>query len=170
MTHGLRVVAAAAALSLGMTPAGTRDVRAQTGAGDAEKAAVTAAVQSLFDAMAAKDAAKALTLVMPDGQLQSVRKTDAPATARGRTLESFANSLPTQKAPMLERMWNPEVHVSGPIATLAARYDFHLDGKFTHCGTDIFTLVKTADGWKISGGIYTVEPTGCEPSPLGAIK
>ena len=52
----------------------------------------------------------------------------------------------------------------------ARRPDFHLDGKFTHCGTDIFTLVKTADGWKISGGIYTVEPTGCEPSPLGAIK
>jgi len=158
------------AVILSLTLVGTTAVRAQGTPSDSEKAAVVAAVQALFDAMAAKDAQKALALVIPDGQLQSVRKTDAPATARGRTLEAFANSLPTQKASMLERMWSPEVHVSGPIATLAARYDFHLDGKFTHCGTDIFTLVKTADGWKISGGIYTVEPTGCEPSPLGEPK
>jgi ketosteroid isomerase-like protein len=149
---------------------GATAVRGQAGAADADKAAVTAAVQALFDAMAAKDAQKALALVIPDGQLQSVRKTDGPAAARGRTLEAFANSLATQKAPMLERMWNPTVQVSGPIASLSTRYDFHLDGKFTHCGTDIFTLVKTVEGWKISGGIYTVEPTGCEPSPLGAPK
>ena len=161
---------AVGAVALGLTLCGPTTVYAQAAASDSEKAAVTATVQALFDAMAAKDAAKALALVIPDGQLQSVRKTDAAAIPRGRTLEAFANSLPTQKAPMLERMWNPEVRVSGPIATLAARYDFHLDGKFTHCGTDIFTLVKTADGWKISGGIYTVEPTGCEPSPLGEPK
>jgi len=159
-----------AALSLGQTLGGTVGARAQTGGTDGDKAAVTAAVQALFDAMAAKDAQKALALVVPDGQLQSVRKTDAPAAARGRTLEAFANGVATQKAPVLERMWNPEVHVSGPIATLVTRYDFHLDGKFTHCGTDIFTLVKTADGWKISGGIYTVEQTGCEASPLGEPK
>ena len=168
MTRGTAAIAAGT-VSLALTLCGSAAVRAQA-APDGEKAAVTAAVQALFDAMAAKDAQKALSLVIPDGQLQSVRKTDAPAVARGRTLEAFAKSLPTQKAPMLERMWNPDVHVSGPIATLTTRYDFHLDGKFTHCGTDIFTLVKTADGWKISGGIYTVEPTGCEPSPLGEAK
>jgi ketosteroid isomerase-like protein len=161
-------VIAAGVLGLGIAVIGPSAIAAQ--AADDEKAAVVAAVQALFDAMAGKDAAKALALVIPDGQLQSVRKADAPAAARGRTLESFATSLPTQKAPMLERMWNPQVNVSGPIATLTTRYDFHLDGKFTHCGTDIFTLVKTADGWKISGGIYTVEPTGCEPSPLGEVK
>ncbi|MEO7274655.1 MAG: nuclear transport factor 2 family protein [Vicinamibacterales bacterium] len=159
-----------AALSVGLTLGAAPHAAAQTSAGAAEKAAVSAAVQALFDAMAARDAQKALALVVPEGQLQSVRKTEAPAVARSRSLEAFANSLPTQKSPMLERMWNPDVHVAGPIASLVTRYDFHLDGTFTHCGTDIFTLVKTADGWKISGGIYTVESTGCEPSPLGEPK
>ena len=37
-------------------------------------------------------------------------------------------------------------------------------------GTDIFTRVKTADGWKISGGSYTIQRTGCTPSPLGPVK
>jgi hypothetical protein len=134
---------------------------------DGEQAAIVAVVQGLFDSMAARDAQKALSLVVADGQLTAVRSTDGVATPRNRTLEAFANALPTQKGAMLERMWNPDVRVSGAIATLTTRYDFHLDGKFTHCGTDIFTLAKTASGWKITGGIYTVEPTGCEPSPLG---
>jgi len=49
-------------------------------------------------------------------------------------------------------------------------YDFWVDGKFSHCGIDIFDLVKTAEGWKISGATYTVERTGCAASPLGPLK
>ena len=67
-------------------------------------------------------------------------------------------------------MWNPEVKIAGSIAVVTTPYDFHRDGKFTHCGTDIFTLVKMSDGWKISGGSYTVQRTGCTPSPLGPVK
>ena len=48
-----------------------------------------------------------------------------------------------------------------------APYDFHRDGEFSHCGVDAFTLVRTESGWKISGGVYTVETEGCAPSPLG---
>ena len=36
-------------------------------------------------------------------------------------------------------------------------------------GINAFDLVKTAEGWKIAGGIYTVE-SKCEPSPLGPLK
>jgi hypothetical protein len=67
-------------------------------------------------------------------------------------------------------MWNPEVRVHGPIASVWTAYDFWVDGKFSHCGVDVFDLVKTAEGWKISGGAYTVERTGCAPSPLGPLK
>jgi hypothetical protein len=35
---------------------------------------------------------------------------------------------------------------------------------------DAFDLVKTPEGWKIAGGVYTVERTGCPPSPLGPPK
>jgi hypothetical protein len=37
-----------------------------------------------------------------------------------------------------------------------------------HCGVDAFDLVETPEGWKIAGGVYTVEMEGCAPSPLGA--
>jgi hypothetical protein len=68
-----------------------------------------------------------------------------------------------------ERIWNPEVRVHGLIATVWAPYDFWTDGKFSHCGIDAFDLIKTADGWKISGGTFTME-SACEPSPLGPLK
>jgi hypothetical protein len=43
-----------------------------------------------------------------------------------------------------------------------------VDGKFSHCGVDAITLVRTDAGWRIASFVYTVEETGCAPSPLGA--
>ena len=59
--------------------------------------------------------------------------------------------------------------VHGLIATVWAPYDFWIDGKLSHCGIDAFDLIKTEDGWKIAGGVYTVE-SNCAPSPLGPLK
>jgi hypothetical protein len=50
-----------------------------------------------------------------------------------------------------------------------APYDFHIDGKFSHCGTDVFTLVRAKGEWRIVSIVYTVQRTGCAPSPLGPI-
>ena len=70
---------------------------------------------------------------------------------------------------MRERIWNAEVRVNGLIATVTAPYDFWIDGKFSHCGVDSFDFIKTGDGWKIAGGVYTVEQK-CAPSPLGPLQ
>ena len=107
-----------------------------------DRAAIIASVQKLFDAMAAHSTEQAMAVVVPDGQLVAVRDEPDAGLPRGRALREFAAGLSTQKSAMLERMWSPEVHVHGSIATLAAKYDFHLDGKFTHCGTDVFEMVK----------------------------
>ena len=132
-----------------------------------EAQAVVASVQKLFDAMAAHDSAAALALVIPEGRLM-VSRANAPVS--NSTLGEFAARLSTAKATYLERMWNPKVMVRGGIAVVWTEYDFHLGGKFTHCGIDSFQLVKSPEGWKISGLAYTVEPTGCAPSPLGPVS
>jgi len=64
-------------------------------------------------------------------------------------------------------MWDPNVLIHKEIAVVWAKYDFHREGKFSHCGVDAFNLVKTPEGWKISGIIYTVEKEGCGESPIG---
>lgn len=129
-----------------------------------EEQAILARVQAVFDAMAAHDSAAAAALVIPEGRLAVSR---ANGTVSISTLGEFAARLSATKSSLLERMWSPKVLIRGGMAVVWTEYDFHLDGKFTHCGIDSFQLVKTVDGWKISGLAYTVEPTGCAPSPLG---
>jgi hypothetical protein len=64
-------------------------------------------------------------------------------------------------------MWEPKVMIHQDITVVWTRYDFHRDGKFSHCGIDAFQLVRTNYGWSIAGGTYTVERTDCPERPLG---
>lgn len=128
---------------------------------------VVAVVQKLFDTMATCDATTARAITMPEGRLYRL-VAGAEPVVRSTTFEEFTASLAKCGRKMLERMWQPQVRVHKGIATVWAPYDFWLDGAFSHCGIDSFELVKTADGWKLTGGTYTVEREGCAPSPLGA--
>ena len=131
---------------------------------------VIAAVQGFFDAMATRDPALAARVLMTDGRLYSTREQDGKPVVRSQAFEAFIAGLSKGTSKQLERMWDPEVKIHGPIATLWTRYDFYTDGKFSHCGIDAFNLVKTPEGWKVAGGAYTVERTNCPPSPLGPPK
>jgi hypothetical protein len=132
---------------------------------DPEEKAILATVQRLFDAMSAHDPAAARSVVIPEGRVSGVTAGGKPTNI---SQEDFAARLGTARQKYLERMWNPKVQVRNGIATVWAEYDFHLDGKFHHCGIDSFSMVKTVEGWKIAGIVYTVETAGCAPSPLGA--
>jgi hypothetical protein len=108
---------------------------------------------------------------MPDARFFSAAERDGKMTVRPSTGDAFVASFSNpNRAKALERMWDPEVRVRGAIAQLWTRYDFHGNGTFSHCGVDAFNLVKTDEGWKIAGAMWTVERTGCAPSPLGAPK
>jgi hypothetical protein len=122
-------------------------------------------VETLFDAMAAGDAESAAGVLLPQGQWVSIRPED-----RGITIiphGDFLDRLAERSQVWLERMWAPRVLVEGPVAVVWTPYDFHRDGAFSHCGMEAFTLVQTAEGWRIAGATYSVQSTGCPPSPLG---
>ena len=138
---------------------------------DGDRAQVIATVQSFFDAMEKADAELAKRVLMPDARFVSAVERDGKVTVRPSTGDAFVASLSNpNRARALERMWEPEVRLQGAIAQLWTRYDFHSNGTFSHCGIDAFGLVKTEDGWKIASAMWTVERTGCAPSPLGPPK
>ncbi len=126
-------------------------------------------VQRFFGALASRSANEARVVLDSTGRFIVVS-----SNARGEpfiqrtSAAAFLKSLETGTTSLLERMWDAEVRVHGAIASVWTPYDFHVDGKFSHCGVDIFDLVKTPRGWVITGATYTVERTGCAPSPLGA--
>ncbi len=117
--------------------------------------------------MATRDADKAESVLMPGGSYVSVRRKDGQIVLGGGPHKAFLEQLRTGKGTLLERIWQPRVSVHGDIANVWTPYDFYRDGKFSHCGIDSFNLVRTPEGWKIAGFIYTLEFSGCEPSPLG---
>ena len=140
---------------------------AQSDAGERE--AVVAVVQRFFDSMATHDVALATSVLVSDGHFFAVRQEKGETTVRSTSVKDYL-ARPAGKERLLERMWNPEVKLHGPIATLWTPYDFHRDGKFSHCGIDAFDLLKTKAGWQIASVVYTVERENCPKSPLGPPK
>jgi hypothetical protein len=137
--------------------------------GNADRDAVLSAVQAFFDTMTAGDVEGARKVLQPQGRFHAMRMRDGKPDVRAFSNEEYLAQLQASKQKMRERMWNPEVRIQKLIATVMAPYDFWIDGKFSHCGTDAFDLIKTEEGWKLAGGVYTIE-SKCEPSPLGALK
>lgn len=150
-----RAVALLAAVSFGLA------------ADSGEEKAVVAAIQKVFDGMAAHDAGMIRGAMTDDARLTRVRGDQPAATVAA---EQFVHGIEGNQSRLLERMWEPKVMVSGRLAAVWAPYDFHSDGKLTHCGIDSFLMVKTPDGWKISSIAYTVVTEGCAASPLGPPK
>jgi hypothetical protein len=139
------------------------------GKGDADRDAVLKTVQAFFDTMTAKDVEGARKILQPQGRFHAMRMRDGKPDVRAFSNEEYFATLQAGEQKMRERMWNPEVRIHGLIATVVAPYDFWIDGKLSHCGTDAFDLIKTEEGWKLAGGVYTIE-NKCEPSPLGPLK
>ena len=74
----------------------------------------------------------------------------------------------TTESRLTERGYRPTVLVSGPVAMIWLPYDFYQDGKWSHCGVDVFTLLKTGTGWRIATVVWSVEqPPACSPHPDG---
>lgn len=137
--------------------------------GAPEREAVLETVQAFFDTMTARDVEAARKVLQPQGRFHAMRMRDGKPDVRAFSNEEYFADLQAAKQTMRERIWNPEVKIHGLIATVMAPYDFWIDGKLSHCGIDGFDLIKTAEGWKLAGGVYTVE-SKCEPSPLGPLK
>ena len=142
----------------------------ERGSGDADRAAILATAETFFSSMTARDVDAARSVLEPRGRFFSVRiAPDGTRSVRTFTNQEYLDGLTGGTTVQLERMWDPQVRVHGDIATVWAPYDFHQDGAFSHCGVDAFDLIRTPDGWRITGGVYTVEADGCPPSPLGPV-
>jgi hypothetical protein len=114
-----------------------------------------------------KDGDKLRAICQPGAQFTSGRPMPEGYAVRSRPVETDIARLAESKDTWLERMWTPTVRIEGRIAVVWTRYDFHLNGKMSHNGTDCFTLIKTDEGWKIVCGAYSVEPGAKTENPAG---
>jgi len=133
-----------------------------------EHDAVLSIIDRYFATMAARDAEGMRAILTDEGMFHGKFMDDPDQPARLMPHGPYLEALARDTVTLLERYWDPVVYVEGPIATVTTPYDFYVGRRLKHCGIDHFTLVKEADGWKISGGVFTMLRTGCPESPLGA--
>lgn len=127
---------------------------------------VTAVVQEFFRAMQARDSAGLRSTITPDATAWAITS-GSNKTPAARPLSDFPADLVRGDRRLLERMWTPTVLVHRETAVVWTPYDFHVNGTFSHCGVDAFSLVRGEGRWRIAAITYTVERQGCAPSPLG---
>src|SRR5271155_87794 len=113
----------------------------------AEQQAVLAPITQLFDGMAKRDAAAIKRPLLSGGTMVLMR--DGKPTQM--TFEDFANRVGKPGTTQIqERIHDPLVRIDNDLAVVWAPFEFLVDGKVDHCGTDLFNLVRQDGKWLIA--------------------
>ena len=117
-------------------------------AGQSPDSSVLIPIDAMFHGMTERDPAAIRSAALP-GTILVLMRDGKPEQM---TIEAFADhfSKPT-KAHMEERIDHPLVRVDNDLAVVWAPFEFLVDGKKDHCGTDLFNLVRTDGKWLIAG-------------------
>ena len=116
-------------------------------AATSDEQAVLAPVTALFDGMAKRDAAAMKKPLMAGGTMVLMR--DGKPVQM--TFEAFAERVGKPGTTKIEeRIHDPLVRIDNDLAVVWAPFEFLVDGKVDHCGTDLFNLVRTDGKWLIA--------------------
>jgi Putative lumazine-binding len=113
----------------------------------AEEQGVLAPIHAMFDGMSKRDAAAIRAPTLPGGAMVLMR--DGKPTQM--TFEAFAERVGKPGTTRIEeRIHDPLVRIDNDLAVVWAPFDFLVDGKVDHCGTDLFNLVRVDGKWIIA--------------------
>ncbi|WP_439554881.1 nuclear transport factor 2 family protein [Dyadobacter sp.] len=128
-----------------------------------KSAEVKAVVNKMFDAMRAGDSLSLRSVVTADCALTSLSKNKADSTvAHTSNMQGFIKAVGTpHKEKWDERIYDVKVSIDEPMAIVWAPYKFYLGETFSHCGVNVFTLINTKAGWKISAITDTRRKENC---------
>jgi hypothetical protein len=114
----------------------------------AQDSAVLAPINAMFQGMTDRDPSAIKAAALPATVLILMR--DGKPTQM--TIEVFAEHLSKpSKTHIEERIHDPLVRIDHDLAMVWAPFEFLVDGKPDHCGTDLFNLVNTDGKWLIAG-------------------
>jgi hypothetical protein len=112
-----------------------------------EKQAVMAAVMALFDGMSKRDAELIKKPLLTGGSMVLMRE-GKPVQM---TFQEFSERVAKPGTTHIEeRIHDPLVRIDHDLAVVWAPFEFVEDGKVDHCGTDLFSLIRTNGKWLIA--------------------
>ena len=114
----------------------------------AQDSAVLAPIDALFAGMARRDPDAIKAAALPGTGLILMRE----GKPEQMTIEAFADHVAKPSHSRIEeRIHQPLIRVDHDLAVVWAPFEFLVDGKPDHCGTDLFNLVHTDGKWLIAG-------------------
>ena len=114
----------------------------------AQDSAVLAPIHALFAGMAHRDPAAIKAAALP-GTILILMREGKPDQM---TIETFAEHVARPSQTQIEeRIHHPLIRVDRDLAVVWAPFEFLVDGKPDHCGTDLFNLVRVGGKWLIAG-------------------
>ena len=166
IVRGIRIVSFASLLGVACHAGAV----AQSRPAAPEHEAILSVVDGFMNAISSNDFA-AMTSLRLEGGTNTIEQ---PARSGG-TLVTRRPFTPDRLKPgaYRERYWDPIVHVRGKLAVVWTPYEFWQGGKTSHCGIDVFELVREDSGWRIANMMWTVEPEACpalRPSDPGRVR
>ena len=127
-----------------------------------DRAAVMAVVEGFTEGLAAKDADAMTALITEDAYLALVQEREGEDRVQSMPLAAAAAGLAQVPMDIAEPLGEATVLVEGPVAMVWAPYEFMVDGVRSHCGIDIFTLIRADGTWKIATITYSHVAEDCE--------
>jgi hypothetical protein len=121
--------------------------------------AVLAPITAMFAAMAKHDTAAFKQPLLTGGGLVLMR--DGKPVQM--TFDAFADLIGKPgKAQIEERIHDPLVKIDNDLAVVWAPFEFLMDGKVDHCGTDLFNMVRVNGQWLVA----SIADTGRKNCPV----
>jgi hypothetical protein len=127
----------------------------KTFAQQTDQDAVKQTINNMFDAMRKGDSTLLRSTFARGIAFQGVANKKDETTLVTENPDDFIKAVGTpHKGVWDERVTFKDIKIDGDLASVWAPYKFYLNGQFSHCGVDVFQLMRTKTGWKI---IYIVD-------------
>lgn len=129
------------------------------GFGQDSKQDVLKVVNEFFYTMETKDSIAFNNLFLENAQAYSIRQIGDSAMVRNSILKA-SDSKSILKEQLREE--DITIHIKDKIAAVWASYDFWVNKEHSHCGYEVFTLLKKDKDWKIASLTYSVNKEDCK--------
>lgn len=121
-------------------------------------------IRAMFSGMYAHDSALVRSAFVPGAQFS---RPPRPGRLHAFTsVDQFVTAVARPGEPWDEQIYNIEIQEDAGMASVRTFFRFSLGTQFSHCGVNAFLVVRTGEGWKISGLADSHRTTGCD-APSG---
>ena len=130
-----------------------------------DTAAIKQTLNTLFDAIRKGDSTL-LETVFSKGMIKQRVSNDKNEKAALSTTNAgdLVKAIGTPHAAVYdERVVYDGIKIDGDLACVWAPYKFYHGDEFSHCGVNVFQLMRTADGWRIIYIVDTSRKDNCIP-------